>query len=171
MALLCVITPEHTALTVRNQPKFYWFLRKLTSYPIELTLIEENAIYPVLETRLQSPAQPGIQKIQLADYKVHLQPGLVYKWFIAIVPDSERRSKDIIAWGAVQYIKISDELKSKFSQFDKEKRFYVYAAAGIWYDAFSEISTLLEISPSDYRIKQLRDGFLEQVGLAEITKY
>ena len=71
-SLLCVITPDHTAFTVRDQPQLYWFLGTLTTYPIELTIIEDQAIYPLLEMRIGSPKQPGIQTVRLADYGIHL---------------------------------------------------------------------------------------------------
>ncbi len=170
-SLLCVITPDDTALTVRDQPRLYWFLRKSTTHPIELTIIEDQAIYPLLERRLSAPAQPGIRTIRLADHGVHLRQGVVYKWYIAIIPDPNRRSKDILAWGAVKYIEISDELKANLSRLDKAIASNIYAAAGIWYDAFADISALIEISPQDTTLRKKRDALLEQVGLLEIAQY
>ena len=170
-SLLCVITPDHTAMTIRDQPHFFWYLRELTPYPIELTVIEDQAIYPVLETRIRSPERPGFQDIRLADYGTYLKQDLVYKWFVTIVPDEERRSKDILAWGAVRYIEISDELKRRLLKFDKLTLASLYATAGIWYDAFSEISALIEISPNDLELRRIRNALLEQINLSEIAKY
>ena len=169
-SLLCVITPDHTAFTIKDQPQLYWFLGELTTYPIELTIIEDKAIDPVLEVRISSPKQPGIQSVRLADYGIHLRQGLVYKWFIALLPDMNNRSKDILAWGAVKYIKISDGLNVKLSHLDKAITSDIYAAAGIWYDAFAEISDLIETSTDDAKLKQKRDALLEQIGLPEISQ-
>ena len=170
-SLLCVITPDHTAMTIRDQPHFFWFLRELTSYPIELTVIEDQAIYPVLETRIRSPERTGFQDIRLADYGTYLKQDLVYKWFVTIVPDQERRSKDILAWGAVRYIEISNELKRRLLKFDKLTLASLYATAGIWYEAFSEISALIETSPNDLELRKKRNALLEQIGFSEIEKY
>ena len=170
-SLLCVITPDHTALTIKDQPELFWFLRELTNYPIELTIIEDQAIFPVLETRIDSPEQPGIQSIRLTDIGMHLKKDTVYKWFIAIVPDPNRRSKDVLAWGAVRYMEISDELKEKLLQFDKVTTLNIYASAGIWYDAFAELSELIQISVNDVDLIRKRNALLEQIGLLEITKY
>jgi len=101
---------------------------------------------------------------------IHLQQGLVYKWFIALLPDPNRRSKDILAWGAVKYIKISDALKAKLSHLDKAITSNIYAAGGIWYDAFAEISDLIETSTDDVKLKEKRDALLEQIGLPEIAQ-
>lgn len=135
-----------------------------------MSLCLPQAIYPLLETRLSAPAQPGIRTIRLADYGVHLQQGLVYKWFIAIIPDPNRRSKDILAWGAVKYIEIPDELKAKLSLLDKAIASNIYAAAGIWYDAFAEISALIDNSPHDVNLRKKRDALLEQIGLPQIAQ-
>ena len=170
-SLLCVITPDHTALTIQDQPQLFWFLRELTNYPIELTIIEDQAIFPVLETRIDSPVQPGIQSIQLNDIGIHLKKDTVYKWFIAIVPDPNRRSKDVLAWGAVRYLEISDELKEKLLQFDKVITLNIYASAGIWYDAFAELSELIKTSVDNIDLIRKRNALLEQIGLFEITKY
>ena len=170
-SLLCVLAPNHTALTIQDQPQLFWFLRELTSYPIELTLIEDQAIYPVLETRLNTPVQPGIQAVRLADFGIYLEKEKIYKWFIAIVPDPDRRSKDILAWGAVRYLEISDELRAKLLQFDKITALNVYASAGIWYDAFAILSELIRNSSGDVDLIIRRNALLEQIGLLGITKY
>ena len=170
-SLLCVITPDHTGLTTQDQPQLFWFLRELTNYPIELTIIEDQAIYPLLETRIDSPGQPGIQSIRLTDFGINLRKDLVYKWFIAIVPDPDRRSKDVLAWGAVRYMEISDELKEKLLQLDKLTALNIYASAGIWYDAFAVVSELIKISTDDVELIKSRNALLAQIGLSEIIQH
>ena len=169
-SILCVITPDHTALTIQDQPQLYWFLRELTHYSIELTIIEEQAIFPLLETRLAAPERPGIQSIRLTDFGIHLTKDIVYKWFIAIVPDPNRRSKDVLAWGAVRYMEIPDELKEKLLQYDRVTALNIYASAGIWYDAFAAISQLIKASANDDDLIKKRNALLEQIGLLEITR-
>jgi hypothetical protein len=169
-SMLCALTPDHTALTTKDQPQFFWFLRELTNYPIEFTVIEDQAIFPVLETRIESPVRPGIQSIRLGDFGIQLKKDTVYKWFIAIVPDLDRRSRDILAWGAVRYLEIPDELKKKLLQFDKITVVNVYASAGIWYDTFAELSELIKNSANDVVLINKRNALLEQIGLLEIIE-
>ena len=170
-SILCVITPDHTALTIKDQPRFFWFLRNLTKYPIEITIIEDQAIFPILEIRIDSPEKPGIQSIELKDFGIHLKKDTVYKWFVAIVPDPNRRSKDVLAWGAVRYLEISDELKAKLLKFDKVTALNIYASAGFWYDAFAELSVLIKMSTNDVDLINKRNALLQQIGLSEIAKY
>lgn len=167
-SLLCVISPDHTALTLLNQPQLHWFLREATTYPIELTVIEDQAIHPLLETQIHQPTKPGIQKIRMVDYEVSLRQGVTYKWFIAVVPDLDRRSKDILAWGAIRYVKISGNLQEKLFQIDKNLALDIFAQAGIWYDAFACISDLIDLYPYDTILLEKRRMLLEQVGLSQI---
>ena len=53
---------------------------------------------------------------------------------------------------------------------DKAIGLNIYAAAGIWYDAFAEISDLIEVSKDDVKLKEMRNAMLEQIGLPEIAR-
>ena len=168
--MLCVLTPDHTALTTREQPSLYYYLGKKTKYPIELTVIEDREIRPLLETRFVSPEAPGIQAIHLRDYDLRLVKDKVYKWFVSIIPDPVRRSKDILAWGAIKRIAIPESVRPKIAGSEKELVPQIYAEAGIWYDAFAEISNLIETHPGNREFRRQRAALLEQVSLAEIAQ-
>ncbi|MFW9917293.1 MAG: DUF928 domain-containing protein [Candidatus Thorarchaeota archaeon] len=170
-SLLCVLTPDDIGLTVQEQPSLYWFLSELPNYPIELTIIEEGAIYPMLETPITAAERPGVQSVQLTDYNVRLQQGIQYKWFIAIVPDPDRRSKDILAWGAIERVESPEQLRTKLAQSDRAGIPHVYAEAGLWYDALTAISDLIDAYPNDMILRKQRASLLDQVGLTEIAKY
>ena len=97
---LSVLAPTHTGQTLQEQPVLYWYLSKAISSPIEFTLADDG-IKPLVETQIKPPFQPGVQKVRLADYGVHLVPGKLYKWFVTLVVDPDRRSKDVLAGGAI----------------------------------------------------------------------
>ncbi len=169
--LLVVLSPDHTGLTTREQPSLYWFLTEMMPHPIELTIIEDQAVYPALETRIPSPKQPGVQRIRLADYGMRLQPGVQYKWFVALVPDPDRRSKDILAWGEIERIEPTAKLQNILAKTGKERSQYIYAEEGIWYDAFAAVSESIDTAPSDVDLRKQRASLLEQVGLPQIARY
>jgi len=170
-SVLVALSPDHTGRTVQAEPVLYWFLAETVPYPIEFTLILDQAIYPILETRIPSPKKPGIQGIRLADYDVGLQPGVTYKWFVAVVPDSDRRSKDVLAWGAIERVEFSQGLRARLAETDRTIAAHIYAEAGLWYDAFSAVSDLVETAPDDALYRQQRASLLEQVGLPQIAQY
>jgi len=163
--VLTVLAPDHSALTVSEQPSLYWFISSATSLPIEVTVMDLRTTQPVLEARLAAPITPGVHRIRLADHGVRLEPGVPYRWFVTIVPDSDRRSKDILAGGAIERVEPPEGLDAKLAQASKEKAPFLYAEAGVWYEALTAISDLIEIAPNDAVLRQQRATLLAQVGL------
>lgn len=168
---LSVIAPDDVGLTFQEQPTLYWYISKSTNYPIEVTIIEDQAIYPLLEKRIGHPVKPGIQHFSLKDSNVRLSTGTQYRWFVALVYDPDHRSKDIVAGGMIERIQTPEDLQAKLSQIDRGKTPNIYAEEGIWYDALMAISDLIDASPHDTILRKQRASLLEQVGLPEIADY
>src|SRR5262245_5663919 len=114
--VLTVLAPDHSALPISEQPSLYWHISNATSLPIELTALDLRTTRPILETRLPAPVTPGVHRIRLADHGVRLEPGVPYRWFVTIVPDSDRRSKDILAGGAIERVEPPAGLPAKLAQ-------------------------------------------------------
>jgi uncharacterized protein DUF928 len=163
--VLSVLAPDHSGFTTSEQPSLYWFISKPTTLPIELTVMDSQGIKPLLETKLPSPAEPGIQRVRLADYNVHLAPGAAYRWFVAVVPDADRRSKDILAGGAIERVDLQEDVKTKLAQASDKEVPFVYAQAGLWYDALKSISDLIDAAPQNQELRNERTALLKQVGL------
>jgi hypothetical protein len=171
MPFLCVLAPDHIGLTHVPQPELYWFISESTKYPVELTIIEIQGISPVLETRLPLPTQPGVQRIALSDHDIGLQPGVQYKWFVSLVPDSKRRSRDIIAGGGIEYADLPEAINARLRQVDKMQAAHVYAQSGFWYDALAELSQRIEASPQNKVLWQQRASLARQVGLEAVADF
>lgn len=167
--ILYVLAPDHTGLTIHTQPSLFWYISQPTTASIELTISRGQAVEPILEKRISSPGRPGIQRIQLVDYNVRLESGIEYQWFVALVPDPKYRSKDIIAGGFIKRIEPPEGLRAKLAQVDKQEVPYIYAEAGIWYDALSAISDLIDTISEDSTWWQRRKTLLEQVGFSGIA--
>jgi hypothetical protein len=163
--VLSALVPDHSGLTISEQPSLYWFISDLTSLPIELTVIDSKSVKPLLETRLPTPAKGGIQQVRLADFKIQLKQGEAYRWFVALVPDFNRRSKDILAGGAIERIAVPQDLKAKLAGSGNTQKQFIYAEAGIWYDALKSISDLIDAAPQNVELRNQRTALLKQVGL------
>jgi uncharacterized protein DUF928 len=163
--VLSVLAPDHSAFTTTEQPSLYWFISKPTSLPVELTVMDPQGIKPILETQLSSPTKAGIQRVRLADYNVHLAPGAAYRWFVAVVPDADRRSKDILAGGAIERVNLQEDVKAKVAKASDKELPFVYAQAGLWYDALKSISDLIDAAPQNQDLHNQRTALLKQVGL------
>ena len=167
---LSVLAPDHTGLTVQEQPSLYWYLSKSTTYPIELTVIDDQTIQPLIERRMSGPVQPGVQRVRIADYGRRLSPGVPYRWSVAVVVDPESRSKDILAGGFIQRIALPEALRAQLAGAGKARVPFIYAEAGLWYDALAALSELIEAAPHDMLLRRQRAALLEQVQLAEIAQ-
>jgi hypothetical protein len=166
--VLSVLAPDHTGLTVSEQPALYWFISSPTTLAVEVTIVDPRATQPVLETRLAPPLKAGVHRIRLAEHGVRLVPGVAYRWYVAVVPDSGRRSKDILAGGAIELVAPPEGLGARLAQADKATVPFLYAEAGIWYDALATMSELIETAPNDPALRRQRAALMAQVGLPEI---
>jgi len=171
LVTLFVLAPNHVGLTIQEQPNLYWYLSKSTSLPIEVTIIIEEATHPLLEKRLLIPAESGIQTLRLKDSNISLSIGTQYRWFLAIVPEPDRRSRDIIAGGIIERIEPPEALHKKLIQADKKAMAHIFAEEGIWYDTVATLSELIETNPDDTVLREQRAALLEQVGLSEVAQY
>ena len=166
--ILSVLAPGHTGLTVREQPDLYWFASDVVTNPVELTLTLEKGDTPLLEKPLPVPLKAGIQKVSLSAYGVKLIPGERYNWSIDLVLDPKRRSKDIIAMGAIERVERAGINPAAAPTTDA---FYRFAADGLWYDAVMVISELIESAPNDMALRKQRVELLDQVDLPEVGSF
>lgn len=168
---LCLLVPEHVGLTTNDQPCLYYFMSNSTEYPVEFTIIEKRGVYPLIESRIRSTKQPGIHAICLSDYGVRLKKGIQYRWFVALVPDAQHRSKDALAAGAIELVDLQNDLKTRLHKSSETEIPYVYAEAGIWYDALSALSLLIKKEPRNKMLRKERASLIEQVGLERVAEY
>jgi Domain of Unknown Function (DUF928) len=167
-----VLTPkDHTGLTIQEQPVLYWYLSQEAQHPVEITLTDRQSVKPLLETRLQPPLQPGMHVVRLADYGIHLTPGVPYKWSVALVPDPTQRSQDVMSAGTIERMALPDELRGQLARADKASAARLYATAGLWYDTIATLSELIDATPRDATLRQQRATLLDQEDLPEAAAY
>lgn len=165
--VLSVLAPNHTGLTTSEQPVLYWYISSPSSYPVELTLVDPEKTDPLLELRIDPPVSPGFHRVRLADHRVRLAPEVSYQWYVAVVPDTGRRSKDILAGGSIERVSPPEGLAAKLSRASKADTPSLYAEAGLWYDAVAALGELIDQAPSDRALVEQRSALLRQVGLPE----
>ncbi len=168
---LFALTPNHVALTVQEQPTLYWYLSKPAKNPIELTIISEKDTHPLLKTHIPLPSRRGLYPLRLSDFNIRLTTGTLYQWFLTLILDPNRRSRDIVAGAIIERVEVPKTLRSRLLKANREKIPHVYAAAGIWYDAFMAISNLIAEMPDNPVFRKHRAALLEQVGLSAVAQY
>jgi Domain of Unknown Function (DUF928) len=167
---LSVLAPDANGLTVSEQPSLYWFISADILLPVEVTIADPNGTQPLLEKPVPTPVKRGVQRFSLADHGVKLALGIPYRWSVAVVSDPNRRSRDILASGTIERVEPPTALGAKLQGASKANLAFLYADAGIWYDALSAISELIESSPTDAELLRQREALLTQAGLSEIAR-
>jgi hypothetical protein len=169
MFVLSAWAPDHTGLTVSEQPSLYWFISRVTDLPVEVAISDPRTTQPLLETRLASPVPPGVHRIKLADLGVRLVLGVTYRWSVTVIADPDRRSRDFLAGGLIERVDPPEALQERLAQAPAEEVPFLYAEAGLWYDALTAISELIERTPGDTVLLNRRAALLGQVGLPELS--
>jgi hypothetical protein len=169
---LTVLAPkDHTGLTAQEQPVLYWYLSQETRQPVEVILTDRQSVKPLMSIRLNPPLQPGMQRVRLADYNIHLVLGMSYKWSVALVRDAAQRSYDVITAGTIERIELPNELRRQPVQANTMTAARLYANAGLWYDTIAALSELMDTRPQDTAVRQQRAALLEQEGLTAAAAY
>ena len=167
--VLSVLAPPHTGLTTSEQPVLYWFISSPSSHPVELTLVDPQKTDPLIELKIQPPVAAGVHQVRLAEHGVKLEPTVAYQWYVAVMPDTGRRSKDILAGASLERVAMPPDLVAKLSNAAKADRPAVYAGEGIWYDAIAALNQLIDESPQNAALKAQRSALLREVGLPDTT--
>jgi len=170
LPLLFALVPDHVAVTAEEQPRLIWYLSKTTSLPLEFTVLDGIEVDPILEVRLSSPAEGGIHMISLGEYDLKFEQGKTYQWFVSLIPDPARRSKDIIAGGMLEVVSLPEDIAEAVKQASPQEATKLLAKAGFWYDALGAISQEIQANASERGLRELRAALLEQVDLSTVAQ-
>jgi hypothetical protein len=158
------LLPEHVAATQTATPTLYWRLADRAEVPVEITLIAEDGIEPLVENRIPAPVAGGLHAVALEELGVALEPGVTYQLHVALVPDDARRDLDVIATAAVRYTPATPALSRSFAEAGPAERPKRLAEAGYWIDAFDAVSRIAAAHPESDRAAAWRASLLDQVG-------
>ena len=169
LPLLYALVPDHVAVTAEEQPLLVWYLSNATSLPLEFTVVEalavkpilDQGVEPILEVALSSPTEAGIHILSLAQYDLKLETGKTYQWFVSLIPDPARRSKDIIAGGMLEVERLPENIAEAVKQATPQDATKLLAKAGFWYDAMGVISHGIQANPTDRALHDVRAALLE----------
>ena len=173
VSLIClnVLAPDHTGLTVREQPSLFWYQSGPADVPFELTVIEWGKPEPLLRIRLPDAKKYGIQHVNLADHNVKLATGVDYEWVVALVVDPNSRSKDVIASGHIKRVEPSPDLSARLAGASAENLPRIYAEEGLWYDTVETLARSIEQRPDDSSLQAAGAVLLGQVGLTRAAAH
>ncbi|HUI06629.1 MAG TPA: DUF928 domain-containing protein [Verrucomicrobiae bacterium] len=171
LTCLTVLAPDHTGLTIHDQPSLFWYQSAPADVPFELAVIEEGKPEPLFRLRHPDARASGIQHVNLADYNVKLATGVEYEWVVALVVDPESRSKDVIASGFIKRVEPTAGLTARLAHANPRDLPAIYADEGIWYDTVESLFALADARPRDQSLRAESAALLDQAGLAKAAAY
>lgn len=126
---------DHTGLSASSTPSLYFLVSGPVLWPTELTISAPLQPAPVLEVSIPAPRAAGVYGLHLADYRVRLEPGIVYTWSVSAILDPRARSRDIVASATLLFGPPDPTLANAVRIAPPGRRAALYAQAGFWYDA------------------------------------
>lgn len=165
-----VLAPPHTGLTQAAQPTLFWYLVEPTTAQLELTLVDQQKLEPLLELDLGTVRTPGIHAVSLAEHGVQLESGRFYQWSVAQVADPNQRWGDIVTSATLQRRAPGAELAQALAGASPSGRLAALARHGYWYDLQAELEAQIRAQPDAAGWRALRADLLAQVGLTEIAE-
>jgi len=164
---VAVFAPDHTGLTTNPQPTLYWYLSKKAPVQVELTLLDDAGVNPLIEKTVKAPLEAGIHSLSLKEAGVKLSPGIEYRWHVALVFDPKMRSSDVTSSGTVKLVPAPETLKAEVAGGAVTPA--AYAAEGLWYDSIDALVQRINAAPDDQKLKDQLDSLLSQVGLTKVA--
>jgi hypothetical protein len=164
---LYVLAPNHTGMTTSAQPSLFWYQTGPANMRLELTLVQPGKPKPLLRAGIDKAGAAGIHRFPLSKHNVSLEPGILYKWSVALVPDPANRSQEVIAMGTIQRSEPNAELTSALANAQGMERAALCAGKGFWYDALEAVTNQIDAAPNDQAVRLQRARLLDEAGLKE----
>ena len=167
-----LLSPNHVAQTIRAQPTLYWHLSRETQLPAIFTIIEVDAVQPLIEAKIQDPAAMGFHAIQLSNYGIELQINKTYEWSISLIKDGQNlypSSGDIVEKAFLERISDNPLVPKNLEQKNTLERARIYAENGIWYESLEIVMGKDPNAMKNQEILESRTVLLEQVGLTDLN--
>ena len=154
---------DHTGQTASATPTLYFFVSQPIAWPTQFTISAPLRAAPILEVTIPSPPARGLYALRLADYRVQLEPGIVYTWSVSAVVDAKRWARNVVASATLLRVTPASALNGATSPV---QRAAVLAGSGLWYDA---VAAAAEAQNLDRHAAL--DELLTEVGLTEPASF
>src|SRR5271170_1612151 len=84
---------ENTGLSASPTPNLYFYASGPVLWPTQFTISAPMQPVPVIEANIPPPSAAGVYALHAADYRVRLEPGVVYTWSVSAILDPNARSR------------------------------------------------------------------------------
>lgn len=152
---------DHTGLTLSNSPRLWWRLSADTPYAVQITIVDEVSIDPLLRVELPGPHEAGSHSIDLGEQAIELEPGVDYRWFVSLLVDPDRPSRNPVSAAALRVVPENDTRRTAAAQASPAERGHTLARLGLWYDSYDFFASLAQAHPDRTPLIRNRERMME----------
>ena len=158
-----LLAPDGNAgQTTSPTPILYFYVSQPITWPTQFTISAPLRPDPVIEVNIPAPQRAGVYAVRTADYRVQLQPGVLYTWSVSVILNPKAPSRDIVASASLLRTASDPTLESTLHGAPPSRRAALFAQAGFWYDA---VAAAADMEAFDRHAAL--DALMNEVGLAE----
>lgn len=166
-SLISLMPKEQVGLTFDERPTFYWHISENDAREATFILIDDNEDV-IYEKDITLPQKPGYFAFTLPAEAPSLKVNKRYQWFLEL--NSSSQTDEIVTVdGWVKRTKPTLATRIKLHKLEPKHRSKVYADAGIWHNAISNVAQQRCIAPNDSTNKLYWNQLLTSVGLNEVV--
>jgi hypothetical protein len=167
--------PSFFGTTVAERPTFFAYVPKTAARQVEFLLLDEEAGVVVYETTMNVSGMPQIIHFRLDKSLPPLTIGKNYKWFFTTICDPKDIVRDDSSGnpsisGLLQRVEVEPVLANRLRQATPTDRPSLYAEAGAWFDALSDLAQLRCQKPKDASISSRWSKLLGSMELEKIPE-
>jgi hypothetical protein len=165
---LTALMPEsNLGKTLAPYPTLFWYVPQNQAGAAEFVLLGRDNV-EIYQTQVPVPTQAGIVSLTLPqDQQIEFdQP---YRWYFSLVCDPLDRSADSFTSGWIERVELTAELSDALTVSSAADLPNLYARAGLWQDALTELARLHQAAPNDPALLAQWQALLKSVGLEALA--
>lgn len=159
-------------LTVSEYPDFFVYVPVTEARTVTFVVRDENW-NDIYRRQIPISGEAGIVKVSLPKTGEALAVNRNYRWDFAVLcsPENDRgTSNEIAVAGWIRRIALDATVAAQLREATRGEIPSIYAENGIWHEALSSLTALIQENPGNADLLQQWKTLLESAGLAEITR-
>lgn len=130
--------------TISDRPTFWFYLPNVLTEktPIEFTLQDANDQYIYNTRSTAAKTKSGLIRLTVPATAKPLEVSKTYTWTFSVYCDPAKPSSAVFVQGTIQRVALDQQLKSRLGNQVTIEQVKLYAANGIWFEAFDGLAEL-----------------------------
>ena len=155
---------SHAGLALSSSPRLWWNLSKATDLAVEITVVDDRELDPITRIELPGPISAGLHSVDLSQHGVSLEANVEYRWFVSLIVDPNRPSRNPVAAGALRVLGPDDPRRSEAQEASPSERGHALARLGVWYDAYDFFASISQSHPELGALARHREHLTKTAG-------